>query len=194
MRVLKHTVRACVALSVLALAGTPLLAVASDPSGGQVNISGATLFADFFAVPALTNDFIDADGDGFYGYNPVVPPFVDQLAPAFDCFSWSGWWLVQYRGVGSGNGLNEFSAFQLLGTIPTNPPSEVGRINTIQFANLGVATPPCGYTCNPSGTPICPTSIDLAVMDVPTLWFVRNGSPAAGARDGTPARWLRLVA
>ena len=30
----------------------------------QVNISGATLFADFFHAPASTNDYIDVDGDG----------------------------------------------------------------------------------------------------------------------------------
>jgi len=33
------------------------------PNGGQVNISGATLFVDFYNTPASTNDFINANGN-----------------------------------------------------------------------------------------------------------------------------------
>ncbi len=32
--------------------------------GSQVNISGATLFVDFFRSFASTNDYLDVDGDG----------------------------------------------------------------------------------------------------------------------------------
>jgi len=124
MKSSRHWVRIGAALVAFALAGTPLRAAADTIQGGQVNVSGATLFQDFFTAPASTNDFIDADGDGLHGYDPFTPPFVDQLAPAYACGGgWIGWWLVQYRGVGSGNGLNEFVDYQLLGTIPSAPPS-----------------------------------------------------------------------
>src|SRR5262245_39111248 len=33
------------------------------PNGGQINFSGATLFANFFEFPAATNDYINVDGD-----------------------------------------------------------------------------------------------------------------------------------
>ncbi len=41
-------------------------------SGGQVNISGATLFVDYFLLPAQTNDWINADGD-FDCYSAANP-------------------------------------------------------------------------------------------------------------------------
>ncbi len=150
--------------------------------GGEVNISGATLFRDFFAAPASTNDFIDVDGDGFAGYNPTMPPFVDQLAQPYTCYGWSGWWLVQYRGVGSGNGLAEFVDYQLLDTIPYGPPAEAGYINRLLFSDDGFPYHPCPCdpgewdpACCDAGTPYCPSSIDLAVLDVPTRWFTRAG-------------------
>lgn len=45
----------------------------------QVNITGATLFRDFFELSSSTNDFIDADRDGCKGFNPPDPncPIVD---------------------------------------------------------------------------------------------------------------------
>src|SRR5262245_37031475 len=34
-----------------------------SPDGGEINISGATLFAQFFSFPGSTNDFINANGN-----------------------------------------------------------------------------------------------------------------------------------
>jgi len=154
--------------------------------GGEVNISGATLFRDFFSSPASTNDFVDVDADGLAGFDPDTPPFVDQLAPLYGCPDWIGWWLVQYRGVGSVNGLGEFVDFQLLGIIPESVPSEKGYINRIEFASGGQPTGTGCPPCNASNTPYCPSSIDLAVLDVPTGWAVTAGSQTAAAWNRKP--------
>ena len=73
-----------------------------------VNISGATLFENFFVAPSSTNDFLDADLDGFARR---ISPGIDQLAPAGQrktSYDDDAHWIVQYRATGSGNGLAEF--------------------------------------------------------------------------------------
>ncbi len=74
-----------------------------------VNISGATLFENFFVAPSSTNDFLDPDFDG---RARSISPGIDQLAPpgqrmggGYDA---DAHWIVQYRATGSGNGLAEF--------------------------------------------------------------------------------------
>jgi len=109
----------------------------TPPGGGQVNISGATLFNNFFSAAASTNDYLNVDGDDIYCRSPIPNgpvtntgnPFVgfadtdcnpgidttDQLAPSY-CPQSSGFWgrwLVQYRGSGSVEGLTEFVNSQL---------------------------------------------------------------------------------
>lgn len=123
-------------------------------NAGQVNISGASLFVDFFGYPGATNDCnnVDADDlpcapfDPFDGFvNGVCGVYgVDQMAPEFLCNNWSGHWLLQYRSVGSGNGLGEFVDYQLLGCLPNSVPSEKGLINRQTWANGGTKTWPCG--------------------------------------------------
>ncbi len=183
-------------LCLLLASAAAQVAGAQTIQGGEVNISGATLFLNFFTAPASTNDFIDVDGDGFAGYHPGTPPFVDQVAPTYTCSGWSGWWLLQYRGVGSVEGFGEFIDNQLLGTIPSLVPSENGLINRVPFATTGVPSNPCS-SCNPhgleesccdSGTPYCPSSIDLAVLDVPTSWAVRTGAVDDAAWNRRPGQ------
>ena len=73
-----------------------------------VNISGATLFESFFQAPSSTNDYLDADLDGFARR---IGPGIDQLAPGGQrksSYDDDAHWLVQYRATGSGNGLAEF--------------------------------------------------------------------------------------
>lgn len=193
-----------VALAVICMAGTP---VAADVivDGGQVNGAGATLFVDFFKVPASTNDDLGCDGrigvdgdldclgNGYYGFdigrlncgqNPV-----DQLAPFFDPGQdWRGWWLFQYRSVGSVEGLGEFITYQLCGTIPQAIPSEAGLINRFEFARQGNWTwggpfADCdgdGDTSDESGTPVCPETIDFGFTDVVGSWAVRIGDESNG--------------
>lgn len=241
----------------------------THPNGGQINISGATLFANFFELPGVSNDAINVDGDtipcdgdpmsGFADTNcDTFPDGIDRLASTYTCgLKWHGQWLIQYRSVGSGNGLAEFVDYQLLGRLPSTIPTELGVLNGIRFAGAGVITPGVPYQCpancfpplnsadmdcngsvtgsdiqgfidavftatgcdidradlnedtvldildvpqfidcvldgglncgrpinvtstagdterNESNTPICPESIDIANMDVPTKWFVR---------------------
>ncbi len=151
-----------------------------QPPVHQVNISGATLFVDFFRAPASTNDYIDVDGDGFYGYHDY-PPYVDQLASTYTTSGWSTYWAVLYRGVGSGNGLSDLvtwhSADPCLFTDLTIP-SERGVVNRIDWAVTGVLNIPPADICLPGGCPVDPCNIDIAVMDVPTNWFVYSGSDA----------------
>ncbi len=143
----------------------------------QVHISGATLFADFFHAPASTNDYIDADGDGYYGFH-TTSPYVEQLAATYTTSGWSSYWAVIYRGVGSGTGLAD-----LVNWYSTKPeiradlavPSEFGCINRVDWANVGVLQS-IADPCQPGGCPVDPCNIDIAVMDVPTTWFVYNGA------------------
>ncbi|MFQ5424133.1 MAG: hypothetical protein ACE5F9_09145 [Phycisphaerae bacterium] len=238
------------------------------PNGGQINMSGASLFADFFEFAAATNDFINVDND-FSPGSPICPqplPFagffdtecagffgVDQLAPTWTCGPWNGHWLLQYRAVGSGTGLAEFVDYQLLGQLPNTIPTERGLINRARWSVSGAlvdvgltcaascfpavgtsdmncdaafdsrdiqafldavinqqfcaASPPqgdfnsdfvvdindtagfvdcllqggCHESNTQTGTPVCPTSIDIATMDVPTKWFTRVGTNTAAA-------------
>ena len=81
----------------LALAsGLALAGYANAESGvsypGDLNISGATLFKNYFKAPAGTNDFIDVDSNGVYGFS-YLPPYTQQLAPtAFSTAYWKVSW------------------------------------------------------------------------------------------------------
>ncbi len=171
----------------------PAAAQTVNLDGGEVNISGATLFADFFFNTGRrsTNDWSDIDGDGRCA-NPLICGITfpaDQLAENFNQTTCTvdetgdgrSWWLVQYRGVGSVRGLGEFVDYQLLSTIPAGTPTDFGAINRTLFYNFnagGVQT-----LCAPpvsGGSPVAPSSIDLAVLDVPTLWAVRTETVLAG--------------
>ncbi len=163
-------------------AGRALAGDTFNINGGEVNISGATLFRDFFAGKASTNDWNDFDNDG------VKYPNVDQLAADYTPGqgSLNTWWLVQYRSVGSLNGLDEFVDWQLCRELPVSIPSEVGFLNRYTWANVGVIQTPLEYRCGPTGTPYCPSSIDLASIDVPTKWATvgDQGNPAWNLKPG----------
>ena len=205
---------ACIAALLLAVP-----AVMAQPQ--QVNISGATLFKDFFTKPASTNDFINVDFDqvwadpnpwtcydepcawvdfaGFIKCPCDYTSYVDQLAPAFDppgscAFPATTEWIVNYRGVGSGNGLADLRDWALNGVVPTTPPADYGYINTTIYGQTGacVGVPGCGAQ-HSNCTPLAylQTSIDMAVMDVPTSWFVTQpGTPHYGRKPGDPGYGL----
>lgn len=192
-----------IALSVAC--ATTVQAQRIEIQGGQVNGAGATLFVDFFKVPASTNDDLNCggrigvDGDldclgqtytGFdldrlsCGNSPV-----DQLSPFFTPGEdWTGWWLFQYRSVGSVEGFGEFISYQTCGTIPQAVPSEAGLINRFEFARQGNRTwggpwADCdgdGDLNDESGTPVCPETIDFGFTDVIGSWAVRAGVESNG--------------
>jgi hypothetical protein len=184
------------AIAGLAAAVVPAWAQLSIQSGGgQVNLSGATLFAPFYPTLSLSNDFINVDNDftscgtpraGFYDSNCPVDGYgdsVDQLATSFSC-TMSTFWAINIRGVGSGSGLAEFRDFQLCGTIPSSIPAEGGWFNRTVYASNGSVVN-VGCSAGPSGTPFAQTSIDIGVMDVPTSWFVQiAGTPSWDATPG----------
>lgn len=168
-----------------------------DPAQRQVNITGATLFRAFFEAPASTNDFIDVNGDGCFGFDadpqpgdPCFPNTVDQLAPSIQ--SATPYWIVQHRSVGSLKGFEEFVTFQLCCKLPNVLPTERSTINhDLYFNGNSIVWP--GPVCNQdidgdgiidaTGTPICHCSMDLAIVDVVSPWVVI-------APGGTPA-WSR---
>ena len=221
----------CTGLAVALLAVSPALAgpwcdnaegtgmfttngVTFNIRGGQVNMSGATLFVDFFDFPGATNDWIDADLDGVRGYNPAYingnpnfPGFPkwdpyymelrtsDQLAQNFNPPYTGGdvfdtWWTFQYRSVGSVNGLKEFISSQLTGAVPTKLTAEGAVFNRYQYNDRsGDAVPTGGaYTpANASFTPLQQCSIDGAFLDVPGLWGTigADGTPSWRAKPGS---------
>ncbi len=193
--------------TVVAQAGTPCATTFYDPNNlcseicdvpspntmvrhaGQVNVSGATLFSGFFTNGASTIDYIDADKDGY----STQTGWLDQLAPS----SYNGdsaipnntWWHVIYRGVGSGNGLSELVNYHTCtGTAPVlGYPTDYAYINRNQYAS-GVT--PTGVHCatntDQGGCPVLQSDVDLAVMDVPTPWFVVSGQACNATVAKTP--------
>jgi hypothetical protein len=166
----------------LALLG---LAAGSALATSQVNISGATLFADFFQSYASTNDYIDVDHNGVYGFDIWNLATPEQLAPT----SWkspTAWWDVIYRGTGSGQGLAEIINYcRRAPGMEIGNPSDVSTINRSKFWDgskaVGDANP-----ANPANAPTPIKSVDIATMDVPPKWFVVSGSAANAQWNRTP--------
>ncbi len=174
--------------------------------GAEINLSGATLFADFYPTEPSTRDYINVNKNYVEcgGVSDLTRPrakWYDSDCPADGLFDQSeqlaggfapgiplnSFWLVQVRSVGSGNGLGEFINFQLCGTIPKNAPSEGGWFNRYKYCNVGgVGIYPGPYVPgNNSYTPYEQSTIDIAVMDVPLSWFVTE--PGTPNWDATPA-------
>ncbi|MDX2200014.1 MAG: hypothetical protein SF069_13720 [Phycisphaerae bacterium] len=144
---------------------------------GKFHGAGATLFSDFFRAVASTNDFIDVDNDGCFGFDATPTPpcgFVDQLAPGLPPCNVTGCWNFTYRSVGSVNGVSEFINFQCTGDINTNSPGEDMLVNRTRVAQGGAPAADGCTDCEPSGSPYCVTSIDFSLADVPGSWATRN--------------------
>ncbi len=186
-----------------------------DPTTQQVNIGGATLFESFFQGPGSTNDYIDVNDNGLYGYNAGVPPYVDQLAKDWTNFNSappSTHWIVNYRGIGSGGGLGELLTFQAVqvatnqtwfpigtwnsqggstkggrnyGILPVTVTAGLGLTNRTAYSDEG-STLWGGPYANTSGIPVNSQGIDIGVMDVPTKWFVKAGSDNQAAWSRKP--------
>jgi hypothetical protein len=162
-------------------------------TGGQVSGAGATLFLDFFASPASTNDWIDADGDGRAGFFDTFP-FVDQLASQYaPGQNLTTHWLFQYRAVGSVNGFNEFVESQTCHAKRMFIPGDTSAFNGVVYAAAGVRQL-AGPYANPSGTPLEPCEIEFAAADVPSVWAVQApGEPAWFRKPTQPGYGLNPV-
>ncbi|MBI5863014.1 MAG: hypothetical protein HZB38_00605 [Planctomycetes bacterium] len=178
--------------------------------GNQVNISGATLLRGFFFSPAHVNDFVDVDGDGCFGYNEFPGAgcidVVDRLARSSLLTgvssngahpSQNSHWIVQNRAVGSVNGFNEFITYQLCCDLPEARVTDESTINSEIYANgSGHLNFPgvCAQDndgdsiLNDSGTPVCPCSIDIAILDVPGAWGSQGpaGTPSPFRKPTQP--------
>ncbi len=133
------------------------------------------------------------------GFDPcIVGPFVDQLAvtypPGGNCAGYyeptwpqpNNHWLVIYHGVGSGNGLAGMRDWALGSTLPTEPASDTGFINRTEFASGGFVSPTGCGPVDATGCPVPMHGVDLAVMDVPTRWFVVQGTEGEAAWNRNP--------
>ncbi|HVT82887.1 MAG TPA: PEP-CTERM sorting domain-containing protein [Phycisphaerae bacterium] len=199
----RTTLPACIA-SVLALAAGQ----AARADAAPVTIGGATLFQNFFTgggAAASTNDFIDVDGNGFFGFQPTGVA-VQQLAPVTtfigngSAVTYAGstalitqtqQWNVTYRSIGSVNGLQELlnSNAGVANPFGSTPLPQVAGvwINKTQVVTNGVpafslSSPNSG---NPNAAPISAT--DIAVMDVTSKWGLQTAGVAAWNRKPTQA-------
>jgi hypothetical protein len=139
---------------------------------GKITIAGATQFDWFFSYksnfPAATNDYIDVDGDG---NSILLNGQLQQLAATYTGNQTTqqllaqGPWIVNYRGTGSGNGLEELIAYY----------NSSPYINQLTSAIEGAVNRWTYYFS--SDYPFPPLDrIDIASMDVPTTQFISVGS------------------
>lgn len=171
-----------------------------------INISGATLFSAFFNQTASVNDFIHVDSDGYHTYGlgnrdvlfDVSDPIptvngTDTFRPQISGRN-ERWWIYQYRGHGSGNGLAELvnywdggaPAYPDSGSYLDLTPGAAGDgeavVNTQPMGGTyfaPAAAPAVQYFGSNSTGPNDPmvwdsnkVRVDMGIMDVPTTWFV----------------------
>ncbi len=148
----------------MALALTGLAAA----DNGEFTVAGATQFDFFFSfgetTPAATHDYINVDGDAD---SILGNGNIDQLAQKYaagDQESEIGPWVVNYRGTGSGTGLEEL--IEYWNTAP----------DCADLADADTTVNRTGYGASACGYPFTLERIDMATMDVPTSQFVQLGA------------------
>jgi len=183
-----------------------------------INLSGATAQRTFFTSEAVTNDFINADNDGVTGEqlaNASTTTF-ELLLPDFSNEEFNDWWVLDYRAVGSGNGIRELLAWGRRGVYLVDPigsgeafngvtldSASEAFYNRVQYINGNVVSAP-GNTNNPGGKPVRTLSdgsflvtastgpasgihIDVGTADVPFGWFVQSSGSGAPVTQPTAA-------
>ncbi|OHB59319.1 MAG: hypothetical protein A2167_05840 [Planctomycetes bacterium RBG_13_46_10] len=149
-----------------------VLAISSLASAdnGEITVAGATQFDWFFSYkstfPAATHDYIDVDGNG---NSILLNSQLQQLAATYtgseseQQLLAQGPWILNYRGTGSGNGLEELIAYFDSSPDCNELPDVDGTVNRFGYKVS------CDY-------PFLPLDrIDIATMDVPTSQFVGIG-------------------
>ncbi len=175
----------------LALACGTSMGLASTASAQSViNISGATLFQNFFAAGASTIDFIDVDGDGRCKNCPGND--ADQLAnfslpPVFttDETQTGQFWCVQYFSAGSVKGYQAIVSFGSPKPYATNAENTgpgllindltLARHNRAQYFGSGAGSTSIRNPNNPYGAPVRSTTDGTY-----TATYSGVGFPSAG--------------
>ena len=190
----------------LAVAGAATSVAPSARAAGVINISGATLFESFFAAPASTNDYIDVDANGTAGSRGSFS--VQQLAtPGVPPPNSNTVWCIQYRATGSGNGLAELVNYVDPANADATPDGDATGIeslnaenayyNRTKFIDKNTGLQAIANASNPGAYPVTHdagsnalytapgafsggvgANVHLAVLDVPSIWFVISGAEA----------------
>jgi len=124
------TLSAVAGLAVMVSAGAVVAQSGAQPARG-VNITGATLQQNFFNARAQANDFIDVDGNLVAGALGNGAPTLFSASPTV-ANNFSGYWAVNYRGIGSINGYIELLNF---GRTFAQNPADIFT-NPVDFAYL----------------------------------------------------------
>ncbi len=188
--------------------------VPTDPQPPYIiNISGATLQEAFFRAPASTNDFIDVNKNGVS--TPSVENLA-PFATCATGFPADKWWAVSYQSVGSVNGFIDLVNWGQVPAIgdATGPEMNTAERQLMYWdGELVWANPTIinnAYNpANPGGLPAraelsdstgfglridCDNQpgggilIDIAPLDTPSSWAVRNdaGDPNPNAAPNSP--------
>jgi hypothetical protein len=175
----------------LALAcGTTLGLVGTASAQSVVNISGATLFQNFFANGTSTVDFFDVDGDGRCKNCPGNA--TDQLAnfqlpPSLNTDeTGSGqFWCVQYFSAGSVKGYQAIVSYGSPKPFATNAENTgpgllvndltLARHNRAQYFGSGAGSTSIRNSANPYGAPVRSTTDGTY-----TATYSGVGTPSAG--------------
>ena len=198
-------------LGLIAAGAAGSLASVATAQPFLVNISGATLQQTYFESFASTNDFLDVNGDGASTQVDPLDPDI-QLAP-YDVtspFPAGQYWHVQYRAVGSGNGLAELVAWGNTWAtgadgVEINSAAAAPAINNRTPYVTGGATTGDANLANPGAAPVrslqdgtftVTTStdpattgiqVDIAPLDVKVSQFVtQSGAGDPEANPGAP--------
>jgi hypothetical protein len=173
-------------------------------AGTVINLSGATLLQNFLTKPAAYNDFIDVDSNGISGQAGTG---IQSLAPA-NSINGQWVFVYRSSGSGNGfrDLIGHSLAFDTTAAgdnvgicgvapelTPTSRPPDNAYQNRILFISAGVATGTYN-AANPGGHPTRTnlttleastnttgpdgTRMDIAILDVPSRWFVRIGGTA----------------
>ncbi len=210
-----YRTRAAGTAALLTLAAISAARADVTTTTGSITIAGSTAFAAFFESPGSTNDFIDVNNDGIFGFNPnggsgsTDPAFVQQLAPPIQVSgtapnqTLTGYTTTVGTSTPNLNGASIAGqwSLQYIGAGSVNGltdfvqsqltngatlPASFSNPSSLNGTPYTTQQPGHGIAGFPANTPI--TKVDAAVVDVALPWAVQGaaGTPAWNAKPATP--------
>jgi hypothetical protein len=178
-------------LTIAAAAGSAASIASAQPY--VVNTFGATLLENLLISNAVTNDYLDIDGDGnATRLNNLPDNLATQLPGASSVgFVPGNYFVHQYRAIGSVNGLQELLDWggrrttAPFGSYATGDQNTVGmrmdaaptgRANRVVFVSNGIGSGTWFNTANPAGVPFRSATNGTFVAQP----WTSNGTPSAG--------------